>query len=262
MRQLLSTALVACIVGALAGASFGAVAQAPAEPIAPAAINADTVDGLSAVKATSKKAKRKNRLVAADAKGFLPSNIVKAQWGLISGKPAFLADGVVGWNEVAGMPAALADGLVGWGEVQGIPAGFADGVDNVGYASATQPTIYNLPGAGDLWVYADVPIGVDVELYIIPAVGASMMAYEDGMERGPRATSGFTGLPAVPADTVRRVYYLFNKDATATTFRVRVRVYDTGIAAAALKKVAKQIKVGVVKVPKRAAKALQRGTNR
>ncbi len=106
MRQLLSTALVACIVGALAGASFGAVAQAPAEPpVTTTALNADTVDGLSAVKATSKKTKRKNKLVATDAKGFLPSNIVKAKWGLIAGKPAFLADGQVGWNEVAGIPA-------------------------------------------------------------------------------------------------------------------------------------------------------------
>jgi hypothetical protein len=265
MRQLLSTALVACIVGALAGASFGAVAQAPAEPpISTTALNADTVDGLSAVKATNKKTKRRNRLVAADAKGFLPANIVKAKWGLISGKPAFLADGVVGWNEVAGIPAALADGLVGWGEVQGIPAGFADGVDNVGYASATQATIYNLPaytgpGTGFALVYADVPLGVDVELYIIPTVGASMIAYEEGMERGPRATSAYDPLlPAVPADTVRRVYFVENNDATATTFKVRTRVYDSGIAPAALKKVAKQVKVGVVKVPKRAAKSLLR----
>ena len=130
MRQLLSTALVACIVGALAGASFGAVAQVPAEPpVSTTALNADTVDGLSAVKATNKKAKRRNRLVATDAKGFLPSNIIKAKWGLIAGKPAFLADGLVGWNEIAGIPAALADGQVGWGEVQGIPAALADGVD-------------------------------------------------------------------------------------------------------------------------------------
>ncbi len=105
MRQLLSTALVACIVGALAGASFGAVAQVPAEPpVSTTALNADTVDGLSAVKATNKKAKRRNRLVATDAKGFLPSNIIKAKWGLIAGKPAFLADGLVGWNEIAGIP--------------------------------------------------------------------------------------------------------------------------------------------------------------
>ena len=133
MRQLVSTALVAYIVGALAGASFGAVAQAPAEPsLGTTALNADSVDGLSAVKATNRKAKRKNRLVATDAKGFLPSNIVKAKWGLIGGKPAFVADGLVGWNEVVGIPGPLADGQIGWAEVQGIPAGFADGVDNLG----------------------------------------------------------------------------------------------------------------------------------
>ena len=129
MRQLLSTALVACIVGALAGASFGAVAQAPAEPpVSTTALNADTVDRLSAVKATSKKQVRANKLVATDAKGFLPSNIVKAKWGLIAGKPAFLADGVVGWNEVAG-----------------IPAGFADGVDNEGVTSVKITKVTGTP---------------------------------------------------------------------------------------------------------------------
>ncbi len=115
MRQLVSTALVACIVGALAGASFGAMAQAPAEPpVTTTALNADTVDRLSAVKATSKKARRKNKLVATDSKGFLPANIVKAKWGLIGGKPAFLADDQIAWNEVQGIPASLADGQIGW----------------------------------------------------------------------------------------------------------------------------------------------------
>jgi hypothetical protein len=133
MRQLVSTALAACIVGSVAGATVSTVAQAPVEPpVSTTAVNADTVDGLSAVKATSQKPKRANKLVAADAKGFLPSNIVKAKWGLIADKPAFLADGQVGWNEVAGVPAALADGQVGWGELQGIPSGLADGVDDAG----------------------------------------------------------------------------------------------------------------------------------
>jgi len=95
MRQLVSTALVALIVAALTAVTVSAVAQAPAEPaVTTAALDADTVDGLSAVKATTQKAKRAGKLVATDAQGFLPSNIVKAKWGLIADKPAGLADGV------------------------------------------------------------------------------------------------------------------------------------------------------------------------
>jgi hypothetical protein len=116
MRQLLSTALVALVVAALTAITVSAVAQSPAQPpLSPTVLNADTVDGLDAVKATSQKAKRQGKLVATDAEGFLPSNIVKAKWGLITDKPAFLADGVVGWNELAG-----------------IPEGFADGIDDIG----------------------------------------------------------------------------------------------------------------------------------
>ncbi len=112
MRQVLSTALVAFIVAALTAVTVSAVAQSPGEPpVGAAALNADTVDRLSAVRATSKKAVRANRLVATDADGFLPANIVKAKWGLIADRPAFLADGQVGWDEVLGIPAGFADGL-------------------------------------------------------------------------------------------------------------------------------------------------------
>ena len=246
MRQLLSTALVACIVGALAGASFGAVAQAPAEPpVTTTALNADTVDGLSAVKATNKKTKRKNKLVATDAKGFLPANIVKAKWGLIGGKPAFLADGQVGWNELAGIPAALADGQVGWGEVSGIPAGFADGVDNVGYASATQPATYQVNGNDTRYVWADTPIGTDVELTVIPESGGSLVVNEEAFARG--FIDYIDSYPDLAAGMLRHWYLVEEKNGYAQLFKVRIRVYDTGIAPATLKKAAKSIRVGVGK---------------
>ncbi len=100
MRQVLSTALVALIVGALAGGAVGALAQSPEESaigpsaITPAGINAATVDGKSAVGFTKDRLRRKNKLVATNRYGFLPPNIVKHKWGLISGKPAGFADGV------------------------------------------------------------------------------------------------------------------------------------------------------------------------
>ena len=147
----------------------------------------------------------------------------------------------------------------------GIPAAFADGTDDVGYKSATQPTTYDIPPSDDdgfFWVYADVPIGVDVDLYIIPAVGGSLVSYPYVMQRGPLAADVTLGLPAVPADTIRRVHNVINYGSTAQTFKVRTRVYATGIAPAALKKAAKQIKVGVVKVPKRTAKEIKRRIGR
>jgi hypothetical protein len=59
-----------------------------------AGLNADKVDGQHAVKYSTKKSKRANKLVATNAAGYLPSNIVKPGWGYIKNKPAGFADGV------------------------------------------------------------------------------------------------------------------------------------------------------------------------
>ena len=126
MRQILSTAITAMIVAALTAVSISALAQdAPTteRTVAPAAvsnINAHRVDGKHAVGFTNKLKVRRNKLVATNKQGLLPSNIVRPLWRLIKGKPAVLADGAVGWNEVAGTP-----------------AGFADGVDDVGVTGLT-----------------------------------------------------------------------------------------------------------------------------
>jgi len=97
MRQVMSTALVALIIGALAGATMGAVAQS--EPAAERAIdtaglNADKVDGRHAVKYTNQMGVRRGKLVAKNNKGELPSNIVRPFWGLVRNMPAGFADGV------------------------------------------------------------------------------------------------------------------------------------------------------------------------
>ncbi len=99
MRELVSTALVALIVSVLTVTAVGVLAQdEPAttgeRTITPAGINAATVDGKSAVGFTKDRLRRKNKLVATNRYGFLPPNIVKPKWGLISGKPAGFADGV------------------------------------------------------------------------------------------------------------------------------------------------------------------------
>jgi hypothetical protein len=98
MRQILSTALVAVIVGALAGVTASTIAQTPEESaITPSAVrvaNADRVDGKHAVSATKKLGLRAGKLVATNKYGMLPPNIVKPYWGYIKNKPAGFADGV------------------------------------------------------------------------------------------------------------------------------------------------------------------------
>jgi hypothetical protein len=96
MRQILSTALVALIVGSLAGVTVSVMAQEPdpVSPVAASATDADTVDGRHAVGAGASISARSNKLVATNRAGFLPGNIVKPAWKLIQGKPAGFADGV------------------------------------------------------------------------------------------------------------------------------------------------------------------------
>jgi hypothetical protein len=78
MRQVLATALVALVVGALAGATVSAVAQSDSEviPSAVSPVNADKVDGKHAVSAGASRARRAGKLVATNAQGYLPNNIL------------------------------------------------------------------------------------------------------------------------------------------------------------------------------------------
>lgn len=109
MRQVLSTALVALVVAAVTAVTVSAVAQSEPEAVMPAAVsnvNAHRVDGKHAVGAGATKAQRAGKLVATNADGELPSNIIKPDWSLI----------------------------------QNLPTGFADGTDGVGYFSNVQFT--------------------------------------------------------------------------------------------------------------------------
>jgi len=100
MRQVLSTAITAMTVAALTAVTVSALAQdAPTaeRTVSPAAvsnINAHRVDGKHAVGFTNKRLARRNKLVATNKGGWLPSNIVQPLWGLIKNKPAGFADGV------------------------------------------------------------------------------------------------------------------------------------------------------------------------
>ena len=238
IRQALAFVIAMGMVIAVAAGPSLAQEEPATSAIEPAALNADTVDGRHAVGSGASKAKRARKLVATNASGFLPSNIVKPYWSKIKGKPAVLADDKIGWFEIPNRPKLLDDMKVGWGEVANKPAGFADGVDDVGYASATRATVYDVPATSSVAVFADTPIGTDIELTIIPAVGRRLEILGESVEQ---PTAG----------TLRRYVVVRNNVGTAATFKVRTRVYNEGIAPAALSKVAKQIEVHVTKVPKK-----------
>lgn len=117
MRHILSTAIVAVVVSLLTLTVAGAVAQEPTaeaeRTITPSAAtgNADRVDGRHAVGFTFKRGARAGKLVATNASGELPSNIVRPYWGLIRNRPSILSDDKISWGEVVGKPAGFADGV-------------------------------------------------------------------------------------------------------------------------------------------------------
>jgi hypothetical protein len=81
------------IVHLIAVATVLAIAAAPTVALA-AEGDADTVDGRDAVKFTNNRNERAGKLVAANHRGYLPSNIVKPYWGNIKNMPSGFADGV------------------------------------------------------------------------------------------------------------------------------------------------------------------------
>lgn len=146
MRQVLSTALVALVVGSLAGVTASVLAQSPEEDvISPAAvsnINAHRVDGKHAVSAGTSPANRAGKLVATDKAGKLPSNIVDPFWG----------------------------------GIKNIPAGFADGVDDgdttTSYIAATSQLV---PVGSTVALIVSYPVNQDIEVSAIPE-GAGLWA--------------------------------------------------------------------------------------
>ena len=128
-------------------------------------------------------------------------------------------------------PAGPAD----WNAIPNKPAGFADGVDNVGYVSTTYPDVHSLLGGDYTWVLVEIPVGTDVELTLIPVGPAGSENVEVVEEL----------FESHPGGLLRHYYRVEPWGTGAVDFKVRSRVYNTGIAPAALKKAAKSIKVRV-----------------
>ena len=206
-------------------------------PSAMANVNADRVDGRHAIKYTSDTTARKGRLMAIGATGYLPDNIIR------KAMDADKLDGLdsLAFATIAALQSAAgaineADNLVHWNQLLGVPASIADGVDEDGYDSS----IAVIMGGNDLavaqakWIAFDVPAAVDVETTIIPAATAPASVIE---------TLQFV-VTRIDASTLRHHYYIQNYvGSPATTFKVRVRVFNQAIAPAALKRVANHIRV-------------------
>jgi len=221
MRQVLSTAITAMIVAALTAVSISALAQdAPTteRTVAPAAvsnINAHRVDGKHAVGFTNKRLARRNKLVATNKQGFLPSNIVKPLWGTIKNKPA-----------------PFADGQISWSELQGIPAGFADGVDagdtTTSYIAAESPDI----AAGHATTVAvTYPASQDLEISVIPQ--------GDGLWATTMASSASNLGDEIiyrSGNTINHYLYFQNYGGSTDRLKVRITIFNDGLVAPAAAK--------------------------
>ena len=208
MRQIASTAVVALVVSTLTVTTMTVLAQEP-QTVVPAAvsnINAHRVDGKHAVGAGASPADRAGKLVATNADGRLPSNILKPVWNLLQGVPADLADGQVGWSEVTNKP-----------------SGFADGSDNVGFFSNIQVTQTTPLAAGEeeSWFTFGWPAGYHLDWEAVPITlgGSERLLLTKRLERAPDGTITYWL-------TVR------NDGGTATTYRLRYVAFTTGVAAA------------------------------
>jgi hypothetical protein len=143
-------------------------------------------------------------------------------------------------------PAGPAD----WNAIPNIPGGFKDGVDDVGYTSVTQSSTYSVNSLGTAAAFVDHPVGTDADLIIIPEPGTILEVTDEYYWRGPEDSGPFN--PFLPAGMLRREFKVFNSDQPdPVTFKVRARIYNTGIAPAAFQKALKKVEVTVVKVPRK-----------
>jgi hypothetical protein len=231
-------AIALTLVATLAGQAT--IAQPDDKVIPAAGINADTVDRLHAVKSTGTPSKRKGKLMALSAKGYLPNNVIRkaADADKLDGLDSTVFATITALQSAAGA-INEGDNLVHWNQLFGTPPTIADGVDSVGYTSSTPAFVggNTLANGESKGIYFEVPIGVDVMTSIIPADATYVEIW-----------------PAVvrkDAGTIEKHFWLVNYGPLDTTIKVRITVFDQGIAIAALRKIAKNIVVKVSKKPPR-----------
>ena len=121
---------VAMLVGLLGSAPV----LAQGDEVTPAAVsnvNADRVDGVHANKYTTQLGKRAKKLVATNATGYLPNNIIQKALDseLLDGLDSLAFATLAALGSAAGA-VNEADNPVQWNQLKGVPAEIADGVDN------------------------------------------------------------------------------------------------------------------------------------
>jgi hypothetical protein len=220
--------LVAAVM-ALAVTGQAALAQSDTAigPSAVANVNADRVDGRHAIKYTSDLAKRKGKLMAIGATGYLPNNII------VKASDAELIDGIdsTALATIAALQSSAgtvneAGNLVHWNQLFGVPPAVVNGTVR-SFIAAESPIL----AAGATYSFSiDQPVGLDVEWALIPTtVGQTVYVFDDPI---PGEGEGFQ---RTAAGTLRHWIIIKNFNV-ASTVKVRVTVWnDSYLAPSAAK---------------------------
>jgi len=151
-RSLAFVIAIGMVIAVASAPTVAQVADENAERVFELAANADSVDGQHAVKYSTKKSKRANKLVATNAAGVLPPNIIEPRWKHISG----------------------------------MPRGFADGVDNIGPTYAKKIVYDSTVSGGSLpagesrrVTVKEMPRSAGVHFNVVPLQGNHNMRIED-----------------------------------------------------------------------------------
>ena len=141
-------------------------------------VNAHQVDGRHAVKYTSDLAKRKGKLMAIGATGYLPNNII------LKASDAELIDGIdsTALATIAALQSSAgtvneAGNLVHWNQLFGVPPAVVNGTVR-SFIAGESPVL--AAGATGTPVSIDQPVGLDVEWALIPTtVGQTVYVFDD-----------------------------------------------------------------------------------
>lgn len=191
MRHILSTALVAVIVSLVTVTAAGALAQSPEQPA-----TTDPAFELAGINADSVDGRH--------AVGARASKTKRAGKLVATNGKGFLPSNVVKPK---------------WSLIQGTPAGFADGLDDVGYYTYVDTQTFSV-GNTPISVFIGHPDSLDSEAQMLPiAAGDEVIITEETYKRYDNVSIGHW----------YRVARHTNSTNATVQFRVRVRLYDTGI---------------------------------
>jgi hypothetical protein len=233
MRTLRLSLMGTVILALLGGLSGAVLAQSEEEEqsgtFTPAIVgNAHKVDGKHAVAAWASIAQRARKLVATNAQGKLPNNIINRapNANLLDGLDSTLFAQVARLRSGVGS-VNQSDNYVHWNQLLGVPSGFADGRDQ-GYGSfITSPTNNSISANGSLWIYVTLPRSWEPQIQIVPNFANRW--FEEKEQWVQRLADG----------RLQHAFLIENHSAINTSFKVRVLYFFDGIAAASSKQAIK-----------------------